>query len=48
MLKNLENIYSKKVFSIKFFESIVVLDIDKRKCKINKLIFNSKKIFTIY
>jgi hypothetical protein len=50
MLKNLENIYSKKVFSIKFFESIVVLDIDKRKCKINKLIFNSKKFlpFTDY
>ena len=50
MLKNLENIYSKKVFSIKFFESIVVLDIDKRKCKINKLIFNSKNFlsFTDY
>jgi hypothetical protein len=50
MLNKLGNIYSKKVFSIKFFESIVVLDIDKRKCKINKLIFNSKNFlpFTDY
>jgi hypothetical protein len=45
LLKKIKNIYSKKIFSIEFFESIVAFNIDKTKCKINKVIFNRKKFF---
>ena len=40
--KNL-NFYSKKIFSVEFFESIVVFSIDSRKCFLNKEVSNNAK-----
>jgi len=37
------NIYSKKIFSINIFESIVVFNIDEKKCFISNSITNNKK-----
>ena len=37
------NIYSKKIFSISIFESIVVFNIDEKKCFISNNITNNKK-----
>jgi len=37
------NIYSKKIFSINVFESIVVFNIDEKKCFISNNITNNKK-----
>ena len=40
--KNL-NFYSKKIFSVEFFESIVVFSIDSKKCFLNKEVSNNAK-----
>jgi hypothetical protein len=37
------NFYSKKIFSINFYESIVVFNIDTNKCKISKSVQNNAK-----
>ena len=37
------NIYSKKIFYIDFFESIVVFNINEAKCKISKSVTNNAK-----
>ncbi len=48
LLKKNLNIYSKKIFSVKFFESIVVFSIDSKKCFKNKEVYNNAKSeFTI-
>jgi hypothetical protein len=36
------NIYTNKVHSVNFYESIVVLDIDEKKCSTNELLFNNE------
>ena len=36
------NIYTNKVYSVNFYESIVELNIDKTKCSTNELLFNNE------
>ena len=42
LVKKLD-IYSKKIFSINFYESITVFNIDEKKCQISKIIKNKAK-----
>ena len=45
------NIFSKKIYSIEYFDSIVAFKIDQKKCKITKNLENNKKLrnfFTDY
>jgi len=36
------NIYTNKVYSVNFYESIVVLNIDEKKCSTNEVLFNNE------
>ena len=46
ILKKKHNYVSKSVYQVRFFESIVVFDINKKKCKISNAIYNKKNFIS--
>jgi hypothetical protein len=42
LLKKKKSYFSKSIYQVRFFESIVVFDINKKKCNSNTLVYNKK------
>ena len=47
LLKKKKNYFSKSIYQVRFFESIVVFDINKKKCNSNTPVYNKKNFAVI-